>query len=51
MKTIEWWTIKAQWSDGTEELFSDIPDWVARSVDEWLNDVEQERSEDGNDIN
>lgn len=39
-KKIAHWTIKITWDDGREEYLDDIPNWVASSVDEFLNEVE-----------
>ena len=40
MKIVHW-TIKITWDDGTEEYLSDIPDYVAKNVDEHLNELEE----------
>ena len=40
MKKIIHWTIKYAWDDGTEEYVADIPDYVAKYVDEFLNSLE-----------
>ena len=40
MKKIIHWTIKYTWDDGTEEYVADIPDYVAKYVDEFLNSLE-----------
>ena len=37
------WTIKITWEDNTEEYIADIPDWVAKNVDEYLNHLEEEK--------
>jgi len=42
---IEHWTIKITWEDGTEEYIADIPNWVAKNVDEHLTELEEEREE------
>ena len=34
------WTIKITQEDGAEEYLSDIPDWVAKNVDEYLTELE-----------
>ena len=36
------WTIKIGWENGTEEYLSDIPDWVAKNVDEYLTGLEED---------
>jgi hypothetical protein len=30
------------WEDGTEEYITDMPDWVATRVDEFLTELEEE---------
>ena len=40
MKKIIHWTIKYAWDAGTEEYVADIPDYVAKYVDEFLNSLE-----------
>ena len=35
------WTIKITWEENTEEYISDIPNWVATNVDEYLNELEE----------
>ena len=42
MKKIVWWTIKYSTADGKVEYLSDIPNWVAEPVDEFLTTLEQE---------
>ena len=39
MKIIHW-TIKYTWEDGTEEYVDDIPNYIAKNVDEFLNNLE-----------
>ena len=39
MKIIHW-TIKYTWEDGTEEYADDIPNYIAKNVDEFLNNLE-----------
>jgi len=41
MKIISW-HIGIVWEDNTEEAISDIPDWVATRVDEFLNELEED---------
>ena len=43
MKIIHW-TIKCTTEDGKEHYIVDIPDWVAKNVDEFLTDLENERN-------
>ena len=40
MKIISW-HIGIVWEDNTEEAISDIPDWVATRVDEFLTELEE----------
>jgi hypothetical protein len=42
MKKIIHWTIKYTWDDGSEAYVDDIPDYVAKNVDEFLNSLEKE---------
>jgi len=42
---IKAWNIGIVWDDGTEEALSDIPNWVATRVDEYLNELEEEDDE------
>ena len=42
---IKAWHIGIVWDDGTEEALSDIPNWVATRVDEYLNELEEEDDE------
>ena len=37
------WTIKITLEDGTEKYLENIPNWVAKEVDEFLTDVENAR--------
>ena len=45
-KNIVHWKIKIGWEDGTEEYIADIPDWVAKPVDEFLGEIEREKREE-----
>ena len=40
------WTIKVTWEDGREEYLDDIPYFVAREVDFYLEAVEADAEED-----
>lgn len=40
-KTITHWGIKITWSDGTEEFIDRIPDYVAREVNPFLDELEE----------
>ena len=44
------WTIKITWADNTEEYIADIPDWVAKNVDEYLNHLEEGKEDRVEDI-
>jgi len=44
MKTIIWWTVEVEWEDGTRETLSEIPNYVAKEVDTYLTEVEDERN-------
>ena len=39
------WTIKITLENGEEEFISDIPDWVAKPIDEYLTKLEDNASE------
>ena len=43
------WHIGIVWEDGTEEKVIDVPEWVASRVDEFLNELEEEYSDDDED--
>lgn len=45
IKRISAWSINVVWEDGTEEVLTNIPDYVATEVDAWLTCVEE--GEDG----
>ena len=36
------WTIKYTTEDGSEHYVSEVPDWVADDVDEFLTSIEEE---------
>ncbi len=42
-KEIQHWTIKITWDDKTEEYLSDMPNYVADAVDEFLTDIENDK--------
>jgi len=48
MKIIAW-HIGIVNEDGTEEKVIDVPEWVAKRVDEFLDELEQEYSDDKED--
>ena len=43
------WHIGIVWEDGTEEKVIDVPEWVAKRIDEFLNELEEEYSDDDED--
>lgn len=36
------WNIGIVWEDGSEQAIADVPDWVAKRVDEFLDELEEE---------
>lgn len=46
MKRIVAWSINVVWSDETEEVITDVPTYVAKEVDNWLTDLEEEVNAD-----
>ena len=46
MKRIVAWSINIVWADETEEVITDVPSWVAKEVDNWLTDLEEEVNAD-----
>ena len=46
MKRIVAWSINIVWSDETEEVITDVPTYVAKEVDNWLTDLEEEVNAD-----
>ena len=42
-KTITGWALQVTWSDGREEILTDIDDQTAGEVDHYLNLLELER--------
>jgi len=43
---VEAWNISIRWSNGNEENITDVPYYVARDVDQFLNDLEDERDKE-----
>ena len=41
-KKIISWNLGIVWNDGTEEEIGDVPDWVAKRVDQFLDEMEEE---------
>ena len=39
------WNLGLVWDDGTEEAIGDVPNWVAKRVDEYLDELEEENDE------
>lgn len=39
------WNLGLVWDDGTEEAIGDVPNWVAKRVDEYLDELEEEGDE------
>ena len=46
MKTVTAWSVNVVWSDGTEQVLTEVPTHVAREVDDWLTELEFEMNED-----
>lgn len=44
IKRITAWSVNVVWSDGTEEVLTDMPDYVATEVDAWLTRVEEDNT-------
>ena len=40
------WNLGLVWDDGTEEAIGDVPNWVAKRVDEYLDELEEEYNDD-----
>lgn len=49
IKRITAWSINVVWEDGTEEVLVDAPNYVAREVDAWLTEVEEDNSPEEDD--
>ena len=45
MKKIVAWSINIVWEDESEEVITDVPNYVASAVDDFLNDIEEEENE------
>jgi hypothetical protein len=41
---IVWWTIEVEWADGTRQEISEIPNYVAKEVDAYLTELEEEQA-------
>ena len=46
MKTVTAWSINVVWSDGREEVLTDMPSYVSREIDNWLTHLEEEVNAD-----
>jgi hypothetical protein len=46
MQRVVAWSINLVWSDDTEEVVVDVPQYVATQVDNWLTELEEERMVD-----
>lgn len=46
IKRISAWSVNVVWEDGTEEVLTNIPDYVATEVDAWLTCVEEGEDDD-----
>jgi hypothetical protein len=46
MKKVVWWTIEVEWEDGKRECISSIPNHVANEVDNFLTELEEERTKE-----
>jgi len=46
MDKIIGWKLVITWEDDTDEDVTDIPDWCASHVDSFLNELEEEYSND-----
>ena len=52
MKKIIAWSVCVVWEDDTEEVI-DVPDWAAEDLNNYLNELQEERIKEGatNDCN
>ena len=44
IKRISAWSVNVVWEDGTEEVLTEVPRYVATEVDAWLTCVEEENT-------
>jgi hypothetical protein len=42
MKTVTAWSVNVVWSDGTEQVLTEMPTYVSNEVDNWLTHLEEE---------
>jgi hypothetical protein len=40
------WSLNIVWDNGEEETLTELPDWAASGVDEYLNELEDEALDD-----
>jgi len=40
------WSLNIFWDNGEEEVITELPDWAASGVDEYLNELEDEALDD-----
>lgn len=40
------WCIEIKWDDNSTEKLTDVPNYVSRNINSWLDGVEEERLED-----
>lgn len=43
---IEAWSIAIRWSDGNEETITEVPYYVARDIDQFLDTLENEKEKE-----
>lgn len=43
------WSLNIVWDNGDEEIITDMPNYAASGVDEYLNELEDEAFEDARD--
>ena len=43
---IEAWSINVLWNDGSEDVITEVPNYVARDVDHFLTGLEDEKADD-----
>jgi hypothetical protein len=42
MKTVVAWSINIEYEDGTSEDITEVPNYIARDIDEWLQEEEDD---------
>jgi hypothetical protein len=43
---VEAWSINIRWSDGNEEHITEVPYYVARTIDQFLDEIENEKEKE-----